>query len=83
MEKGLEDTMADLELGMEQNLAWPWEKKCFSFYSDSSYCTLLFSAQSLKDWQPLSDSKAFLLTPTPLPMLYGPLILYCQNSSQG
>lgn len=49
-EKGLEDMMAGLELGMEPNLAWPWEKKCFSFYSDSSYCTLLFSAQSHKDW---------------------------------
>jgi len=62
-EKGLEDGMAGLQLGTEQNLAWPREKKCFSFYSDSSHCTLLFSAQSRKDWQPLSDSKAFLLTP--------------------
>ena len=50
-EKGLEDGMAGLELGTERNLAWAREKKCFSFCSDSSYCTLLFSAQSRKDWQ--------------------------------
>lgn len=60
---------------MEQNLAWPWGKKCFSLYCDSSYCTLLFSAQSHKDWQPLSDSKAFLLTPYPSAhALWSPLL---------
>lgn len=52
-------------VGTERNLARPWGKKCFSLYCDSSYCTLLFSAQSHKDWKPLSDSKAFLLTPSP------------------
>lgn len=74
--------MAGLELGTEQNLAWPWEKKCFSFYSDSSYCTLLFSAQSHKDWQPLSDSKAFLLTPYPSAHAIWSPILTPQNNNQ-
>lgn len=64
-EKGLADRMAGLELGMEPGSARPWGKNCFSFCSDSSYCTLSFSAQSHKDWQPLSNSKASLLTPHP------------------